>query len=94
MKFKYNRTYGFYLNRPFRIVTMMKSKRCLTVNRSNVVIANKNNQSSQLWTFNPSTMTIQTQSQGRMSLAMERNGNNNRRGTNLVIQRTNNRAWW
>jgi len=29
-----------------------------------------------------------------MSLAMERNGNNNRRGTNLVIQRTNNRAWW
>jgi hypothetical protein len=27
-------------------------------------------------------------------MAMEKNGNNNRRGTNLILQRTDNKAWW
>lgn len=75
-------------------MTAMRSKRLLTASGNNVVIANRNNQATQLWKFNSRTGTIESVAKRGLSMAMYRNGNNNRRGTNLILQRSNNRAWW
>jgi hypothetical protein len=38
-----NKKNGFWVSRPFQILTTMRSRRLLTASGNNVVIANKNN---------------------------------------------------
>jgi hypothetical protein len=53
--YKWSREYRLYFNRPFKIVTQMRSGRLLTVVGNNIQLKSKNNQASQLWNFNHKT---------------------------------------
>jgi hypothetical protein len=57
-----NKYHGLFAYRPFHIVSKMRSGRMLTADGKNVVIANKNNQASQIWAFDPVNKSINTQS--------------------------------
>ena len=51
--YKLNKEYNFYANRPFSIVTTMRSGRILTLVGDKIVLKTKNNQASQMWNFSP-----------------------------------------
>jgi hypothetical protein len=59
-KFVFNKSFGLYVNRPFRILTNMKSRRVLTSIKNNVVLANTDAAAAQYWIFDPSTNTIES----------------------------------
>lgn len=89
-----NKEYSFYTNRPFAIVTTMKSGRAITLVGDKIVLKTKNMLPNQMWSFNSKSMTLQSQAKKFMSLAMANNGNANKRPTGLTVQKTNNKAWW
>lgn len=47
-----NKEYSFYANRPFSIVTKMRSGRAITLVGNKILLKTKNNQASQMWNFN------------------------------------------
>lgn len=53
--YKLNREYNFYTDRPFSIVTTMRSGRILTLVGDKIVLKTKNNQASQMWNFSSKT---------------------------------------
>jgi hypothetical protein len=93
-QFTYNRSYGLYVNRPFNIVTRMKSGRMLTVAGNRILLKTKNNQSSQVFMMGSRSLRLESQQRKGWSLSMVSNGNGNRRPTGLTLQRTNSKAWW
>lgn len=41
--YKYSKIYGFYINRPFRIVSAMKGKRVVSIRKGRTVLTSRNN---------------------------------------------------
>jgi hypothetical protein len=93
-QYSYNRSYGLYVNRPFNIVTRMRSGRILTVANNRILLKTKNNQSNQVFMLNSRTLRLESQLRKGWSLAMVANGNGNRRPTGLTLQRSNSKGWW
>jgi len=80
-----NSEYGFYVERPFYIISMCGEKRYLDVIGNNVVVKTPNEFDSQVWYFDQSTKTIRNTLQKNKSLDIQNSGNTN----NLQIWSTN-----
>ena len=65
----------------------------ITAGGNKVQLRNKNNQANQVFMFG-SSFRIESMAEKGMSLAMVKNGNNNKRPTGLTLQKTNSKAWW
>jgi hypothetical protein len=85
----YMQDVGFYALRPFYIESQAGGKRFLSLMGNNAVISKQTGEVNQQFVFDPTTMTIKTQSQANRSLAIDGNG----RSTNLDIDGTNGQ-WW
>jgi hypothetical protein len=53
-----NKEYSFYTNRPFAIVTTMRSGRALTLVGDKILLKTKNMQPNQMWSFNAKSLTL------------------------------------
>jgi hypothetical protein len=92
-KFVFNRSFGLYQYRPFRIVTNLPSRRLLSVvDGKNVVIADRTNSKTQQWIFNPRKRTIVSHGLRNKCLDVENAGNKGR-DANLLVW-TCNSGWW
>jgi len=88
-----NEEFGFYVERPFHIISMLPRRRYLDrvdpSGRQEIVIKQPNSYKSQVWWFDQKTLTIKCQKTGQ-SLSLYGNGNH---GNYLVTRNTQSR-WW
>jgi hypothetical protein len=57
--YKFNKKHGFFMDRPFRVVSALGSRRCLSVKKGRTVITTRDNTNkSQVWVFDGKTMTL------------------------------------
>jgi hypothetical protein len=80
-----NTEYGFYVERPFYIISMCGEKRYLDVIGRNVVVKTPNEFDSQIWYFDQRTKTIMNTLNKNKSLDIQNSGNTN----NLQLWNTN-----
>lgn len=66
----------------------------ITVSGDKIVLKTPNNQAGQVWLFEGNTFRFQSQSKIGYSLAMVKNGNDNKRPTGLTLEKTDAMAWW
>ena len=84
-----NEFFGFYVERPFHIVSQMPGRRYLDViDNRNIVIKQPNSYDSQVWWFDQQSRTVKNKKYGQ-SFNVE--GNGSRR--NLQLANTNSQ-WW
>jgi hypothetical protein len=55
-----NTDFGFYVERPFHVISQMKDKRYLDMINRNLVIKTPNGFKTQLWWFDQRTKTIKS----------------------------------
>jgi hypothetical protein len=61
VKGELNKKFGLYVERPFYIITALKSNRYLDlINNRNMVIKTPNGRNTQLWYFDQRSLTIKT----------------------------------
>lgn len=61
-KWAFDAKYQFYVQRPFRVITMMKSNRVLSVvGGRNVVIQNRSAKNTQVWFYDGLSKTVRSQ---------------------------------
>lgn len=72
-----NKRFGLYVERPFHIVTAMKSGRYVDVVENNIVIKTPNGFKTQIWWFDQKTKTIKSQADPNKSLSIENQGRTN-----------------
>ena len=83
-----NSKFGFYINRPFYIVSSMPMRRVLeVVGGRNVVIRRRSNRNTQRWVFDQKSKTIQSFAYRTRSFDIQNAG----RSANLQIYYTNSR---
>jgi DNA-binding HxlR family transcriptional regulator len=68
--------FGFFVGRPFHIVSELPSRRYLDIVNKKPVIKIDNGRDSQKWTFNWATRSIQSMSTGSLALTMNAKKNN------------------
>jgi hypothetical protein len=87
-----NEDFGFYVERPFHIVSMLPRRRYLQrvdpTSSQEIVIKQPNSYKSQVWWFDQKTLTIKCQQSGQ-SLMIYNNGRSN----NLITRSTVSQ-WW
>lgn len=86
-----NKDFGFYINKPFFIVSRMPMRRAMEIqNNGRMVISTlEKNNKRQIFTFDGKTKTIIN---GGNSITY--GSSNNGRGNNEVWARTTNARWW
>lgn len=84
-----NRDYGLYVQRPFHVVTKMKSHRYLDILGRNLVIKTPNGRPSQVFWFDQRTKTVKSHWQKGWSFHWSNNG----KGKNMQMYNTNSQ-WW
>jgi hypothetical protein len=81
-----NKEYGFYVERPFYIISMCGEKRYMDViDGRNVVVKTPNEFDSQVWYFDQRTKTIMNTLHKNKSLDIQNSGNTN----NMQVWSTN-----
>jgi len=85
-----NEDFGFYVQRPFHIMSMLPRRRYLDNlgNGSELVIKQPNSYKNQVWYFDQASLTIKNQ-KNNQSLNIEGNGHSHRMKT-----RGTNSNWW
>jgi hypothetical protein len=88
-KGEYNEDFGFYVERPFYIVTQLPSRRYLSViNNRQITIKTPHGQNTQTWWFDQRTLTVKTKLNNQ-SFDIASSG----RSKNFQIWSTNSN-WW
>jgi hypothetical protein len=80
-----NKEYGFYVERPFYVISMCGEKRYLDVIGRNVVVKTPNEFDSQVWYFDQKTKTIMNTLHKNKSLDIQNSGSTN----NMQVWSTN-----
>jgi hypothetical protein len=89
VKGELNEKFGLYVERPFYIVSQMKSNRYLDlINNRNFVIKTPNARNTQIWYFHQQSLTIRTKLNNQ-SWDIQNSG----RTSNMQVWSTNSR-WW
>ena len=84
-----NEDFGFFVQRPFFIISELKANRYLDlINNRNVVIKTPNARNTQVWWFDQKSLTIRTKLNNQ-SWDIQNSGRNQ----NMQIWSTNSR-WW
>jgi len=78
-------TMGFYVERPFYIVSELKKHRYIDLISANMVIKTPNGSDSQKWFFDQKTKTVKNLKESSKSLDIQNSG----RSTNLQVWKTN-----
>jgi len=81
-----NEDFGFYVERPFHLVSLMPSRRYLdVVENTKVVIKTPNSYDSQVWWFDQKSKTVQNMKYKNVSLSGENKG----RSRKMQLYKTN-----
>jgi hypothetical protein len=81
-----NDDFGFYVERPFHIISQMPGRRYIDViDNKNIVIKTTNSYDSQVWWFDQVTKTIRNQKFKNVSMHVQNNG----RGRKMELYNTN-----
>jgi len=81
-----NEDFGFYVERPFHIISMLPSRRYVDIiDRRNIVIKTPNSYKSQVWWFDQKSRTVKSQMYPNESLDIQNAGRNK----NLQIWKSN-----
>ena len=84
-----NKKFGLYVERPFYVVSKLKSGRYLDlINNRNMVIKTRNGRKTQIWWFDQKSLTIKTKLNNQ-SWDIQNSGRTN----NMQIWSTNS-GWW
>jgi hypothetical protein len=84
----FNPDFGFYIERPFYIVSELAQKRFLTILGRNIAIKERNGRTQQVWYFDQKSLTVKNKSNNQ-SLDIVSSG----KGRNMQVWSTNGQ-WW